>query len=323
MRLKICLTAVSIAAMLAATGPSFAEGERIYGVTAAAGDNYMISAQCGAQDAAKALGVDFTWNGVGPFDVNQLLDALNVTIQQNPQAIVLLPISPTAFVAPVKELAAKGVPVATVGPSLSEPVDYYNVNSNNQQGGELLAEYIGQQLGGEGAVAVLGLAPGNNPESPRDTAFIELLNTKYPTLRVLPEEFVFANSAKAAEITTALINANPDLKAIFGTDGPTTIGIVSGVKASGRTDITVLGYDSGPPVLDALRRGDVKAIVSSSPYNMGKLAVEKLVDYLRSGATGPVTVADPHENITEVFLLTAENVDSPEASPYIYSTTCE
>lgn len=322
MNLRNLLLCSSVLTATIAVPPAFADGERVYGVTAASGDPFMISSQCGAQDAARALNIDFTWNGVGPFDVNQMLDLLNATIQQKPEGLVILPISPTAFVAPVKELAAAGIPVVTVGPALSEPVDFHNVNSNNQQGGELLADYLGEALGGEGTVAVLGLAPGNNPESPRDTAFIARLNQSYPNIKVLPEEFVLANSAKAAEITTALINANPDLKGIFGTDGPTTIGIVSGVKAAGTTDVIVVGYDSTPPVLDALTRGDVKAIVAASPYNMGKLAVEQVAGYLRSGASGPVTVSSPHDTVTEVFLLTPENMGTAEAAPYLFRTEC-
>jgi len=302
-----------------AQSPDANEPLSIVAATTNMADPTFITVQCGAESQAADLNVDFEWRGVNTFEPQPLVDLVNQVGQQDPDGLILIPPAAPPFKAPVRTLMSNGVPVVSVGGPLD--VEYKNFNSSNQEGGEALADLVGKENPGPGSVAVIGLAPGTNPESPRDTAFIAWIKEHYPDLEVLPEQYVLANSAKAAQVTTSLIQSNSDLKAIFGTDGPTVLGILSGVKAA-KSDVKVYGYDAQPAQVKALKAGEIEALVAPPYYKMGQEAIAAAAEAARASGGEAVTPASPLTETLPVMLLTQDNIDTPEGEEHQFRSSC-
>jgi ribose transport system substrate-binding protein len=66
-----------------------------------------------------------------------------------------------------------------------------------------------------------------------------------------------------------------------------------------------VGFDASPPLIDALRGGEIQGLVLQNPYRMGELAVRTLVDHLEKKEVEP-------KISTGETLVTSENMTDPE-----------
>jgi ribose transport system substrate-binding protein len=69
--------------------------------------------------------------------------------------------------------------------------------------------------------------------------------------------------------------------------------------------VKVVGFDAGGQTVEALRKGDVQAVIVQNPLRMGYLGVMTLVEHLRGK---PVAKRVD----TGVYVVTPENMDTPE-----------
>ena len=111
-----------------------------------------------------------------------------------------------------------------------------------------------------------------------------------------------------------MLAANPDLKGVFAVDNFTGDGAPIGVRnANARSSVKIVAFDAQPSQVEALKVGDIDAIISQNPFDMGVLAVGYAVDLGKGQAI-------PAKKITGLMAVTKDNVDSPAVAPYIYKS---
>ncbi len=177
-----------------------------------------------------------------------------------------------------------------------------------------IAQYIGNQMGGEGKVAVLGF---NSIYTllQRTTILESVLAFEFPEIEVVRwEDFDFTPEG-AARIATAGLQADDEIKAIFAHwDVPAT-GAIQAVSDLGRDDVIITSY-TGDNVsgYDFLRAGDIEATVGQSNAQIGMIACE----YLALALAGQ---ALPEDTLVPTGFVTAANVPGPEGvfngRPYV------
>ena len=70
-----------------------------------------------------------------------------------------------------------------------------------------------------------------------------------------------------------MIEANPDLKGLYGANEGSAIGALKGA-GSRHEDITVIGFDSGKAQTDAIRSGEMAGAITQNPFGMGEELVQ-------------------------------------------------
>jgi ribose transport system substrate-binding protein len=75
--------------------------------------------------------------------------------------------------------------------------------------------------------------------------------------------------------------------------------------------VKIVALGAQPSQVQALKAGDIDAIISQNPYDMGVLGVQYAVDLGQGKAIAK-------DKITGLVAVTKENVDSSEVAPYIY-----
>lgn len=85
--------------------------------------------------------------------------------------------------------------------------------------------------------------------------------------------------------------------------------------ATGRK-VAFVGFDAGPPLVAALRRGKIQGLVLQNPVRMGELGVRTLVDHLEGKAVEPKVS-------TGETLATPENMDTPEVKALLEPAQAE
>ena len=90
-----------------------------------------------------------------------------------------------------------------------------------------------------------------------------------------------------------LLQAHPDVKAVFSQNDEMALGAIEAIKASGK-DIVVVGFDGNDDAVEAVKNGELAATVAQQPKEMGKLAMENAINHLK-GETIEAQIDSPLE----------------------------
>ena len=236
-------------------------------------------------------------------------------VASEPDAILIAPNDVEASAGALQRAQDAGIQVILVDTVVNdESIGASRIASDNFQGGVVAADALAELIDETGTVMVVNVNPGISTTDQRQAGFEEQIAT-YPDIEYIGTEFSNNDPAKAAEIMTAAIAANPDLNGVFATNLFSAQGTATGVQQA-NADVQVVGFDAGPAQVDQLKAGDVQALVVQKPYDIGYQGVEQ-ADRRRHG--GEVTP----EISTDFVVATADNLDDPDISKFLYKANCD
>jgi ribose transport system substrate-binding protein len=301
----------------AAEGSLPGEGIEIAFIQGVIGDEFYISMECGVQDAAEALGASVNVQGPDAFDATLQNPIIDAVVASEPDAILVAPNDVEASAGPIQRAQDAGIEVVLVDTTVNdESIGVSRIASDNHQGGVMAADALAELIGEQGTVMVISVNPGISSTDARQAGFEEQIAT-YPDIEYIGTEFSNNEPARAAEIVTATLAANPDLNGIFAANLFSAQGTATGLVQAGRqADVPVVGFDAGPAQVEQLQAGDVQALVVQKPYDIGYQGVEQAVAAVRGEEVTP-------EIPTDFVVATADNLEDPEISQYLYKADCD
>jgi len=242
---------------------------------------------------------------------------LDAVLAAQPDVLLVAPNDRVASAGPIKQIQDAGTTVILVDTTVDdETIGVSRIATDNKLGGVKAAEAL-QTLGLVAGDKVLGISV--NPGITSTDLRMEGFNEKAAELGfVLVSDTQYSNNeaSTAAEIITAQLAADPDLKGVFAANLFTAQGVSTGVRQAGATDVQVVGFDAGPDQVVQLEAGDVQALVAQQPLTIGRLGVEQAVAALTGGEVTP-------QIQTESVVVTMDNLDDPEVSQFLYRGSCE
>jgi len=259
---------------------------------------FWLMAKTAAEDKAEELGVNVIVLGIteeGNYD--EQVAHIEDLITRGVDLIVVVPAEASALVPAVEEAVEAGIPVINLDSPIETDKVISFIGSDNVVGGNMAAEYIAEQLSGEGKVAVLRGRLGNPVELQRYTGFTEKL-AEYPGLELVAEGVANWEADEGYTVMEDFLTAHPEIQAVFGESDRMILGAAGAATAAGRDDIIMVGLDGIVEALRAVRDGDIAADVAQRPDLMGAYAVEYGLKYLKTGKidkviTTPMTLAIP------------------------------
>lgn len=270
---------------------------------------FWRTVEAGARDAAKEAGVEMIWKGpLKEDDRAQQIQVVESFLTQGVSGIVLAPLDQNALLKPVQAAGAKNIPVVIIDSSLSGEAgkDFASlVATDNKAGGKLAGDEMVRITGGKAKLVLLRYLEGSASTQQREEGFIEATKGKEMTYLVDNKH----SGATSAEAQTAALNLGDKLKeadAVYCPNESSTYGMLLALKQlklAGK--IKFIGFDASPPLLEALRAGEIHALVAQNPKKMGYLGVKTLIQKL-DGVTVPPMVD------TGCVLITKDNLETPE-----------
>ena len=148
------------------------------------------------------------------------------------------------------------------------------VGANNHEGGVQMAEKV---LADFGADAKLNIGyvtePDELPVVQRDLGFREKMKSN-PNAKDVAEVDGNVKPDDSLNVTSAMIQGNPDINVIFASTGPAAYGALQAVQASGK-DIKVYGFcAAGETLTDAY-----PGCVAQEPEEYGRILVQQIAEY--------------------------------------------
>ena len=272
---------------------------------------------CGAQQAANELGVTLEVQGPEKFDATLQTPLLEAVVQAAPDAILIAPNNVTAMIAPIQAAIDAGIAVFTVDTRIEADIALANIASDNLEGGRIAAQALAELIGGRGSVYVTNTRPGISTTDQREQGFEEGI-AAFPDITYLGAQYNEDDSTIAAQQTAAILQANPDLAGIFGTNLFGAQGAATAVREAGKQgQVKIVGFDAGPKQVQDLRTEVVDVLIAQHPYDIGYQGVQMAVAYLSTGEA-------PAEKVvtTGYTVVTRDNVDDPEVARYLYVADC-
>lgn len=293
------------------------EGLDITFVQGVKGDEFYVSMECGVRDAAAEFGGNIEVQGPDQFDATMQNPILDSVISSGPDAILVAPNDVEASAGPLERAQEAGIEVILVDTVVNDPeIGASRIASDNFEGGVMAADALAELIGEEGEVLVINVKPGISTTDQRQAGFEEQIAT-YPDITYIGVEFSNNEPARAAEIVTATLASHPDLKGIFATNLFSAQGTATGLLQAGKQgDVQVVGFDAGPAQVEQLEAGDVQALVVQKPYDIGFFGVQQAIAAVLGEEVTP-------EISTDFVVATADNLDDPEISQYLYKANCD
>jgi ribose transport system substrate-binding protein len=322
-KLWLVLVLLSLAASFAAARGSTEQKTITFAYMSGIEDPFMRMIEKGAQAKAKELGVQVltaeypkAW---GPEIQVPILEAL--AARGGFDFLIVVPTSTQALIAPLKKISDKGIPMVTVDTYLGDgdyskasdysfPLAY--IGTDNELGGYEVGKRLAEMIGKKGKVYMNTTNPDVSSVSGRRDGFLRAMK-EYPDVKVVAVDYNLDVQETAQRQTAAVLQANPDLKGIFGTNLFSAQGAYQAVVNAGLTGaVKIASWDATVDLISALKGGKVDLVLAQKPYEIGYLAVEWGHKVLTQKATIPKRV------VPGFFFFTKENVDSPDAQQYIY-----
>jgi len=236
--------------------------------------------------------------------------------------IIIPPTANQALIAPLKALYDKGIEIITVDTFLGDgdyskksnfsfPLAY--IGSDNQLGGKQVAEHMAALVGNKGKVFVQATNPDASSVKDRVIGFTAGVK-EFPGMTLVGVEWSQDVQQKAQEQTLAALQKNKDIVGIFGVNVFSAQGANQAVVNAGLSGaVKIASWDATTDNIAALKKGVVDLVLAQKPAEMGSLAVEWGMKYLKDKKTQV-----PKKVIPGFEFFTKANVDDPAMQQYIY-----
>ncbi|MBP1647231.1 MAG: Periplasmic binding protein domain protein [Bacteroidetes bacterium] len=272
---------------------------------------FFIDMKKGAEATAQRLGVNLIIQASErDIDVEKQMQIVENLIQRKVDALCVTPNGAREIVPAIVKATQAGIPVFVVDMKVDEKtlreaggsiVSF--AGSDNFEGGRLAGEFVASKLGGKGLAAILEGVPGHETGESRSKGFRAAVKDK-PGIGLVSSQSGGFDRAQGYNVMQNVMQAHPDLQAVFACNDLMALGAIEAIAASGRTgSIVVVGFDAIDEAKEAIRSGTMDATVAQYPAEMGRVAVESAVIVLKGGEV-PAFVP------VKIELITKANVDS-------------
>jgi ribose transport system substrate-binding protein len=259
------------------------------------------AARVGADRVAEALGAQ-TRHYVPnkPDDIVEQIALIDQALEQRPDAVVLVPVHPTAINGSIRKIVASGIPLIGFLNRYSEPGPLSFVGSDDYALGVRIATHLYQHLKGRGNILIIE-GPHDSVTSLDRVRGFRDAQKNFPDIRfagTICGEYQRPPTLAAAH---AFLESGPAFDAVLSANDLMALAMLDALDEAGRKSV-VTGVNAVPDAIRAVRQRKLLATVDFDAMKIAALATEAAIRYLRGEAV-------PAEIILPVQIVGAGNCD--------------
>ncbi len=197
-------------------------------------------------------------------------------------AILFNPTDADGSVANVRRAKTAGVPTFCMDREINATdAAVSQILSDNYSGCVTLGQYFVKQVGESGQyVELLGLVGDNNTWN-RSKGFHSVVD-RFPELKMVAQQSADFDRAKGLEVMEAMLQANPEIKAVFCGNDAMALGAYQALLAAGKDkQVKVFGFDGADDAVKLIAEGKIVATGMQFPKVMASTAAESADKYLK------------------------------------------
>src|SRR5260370_25328236 len=321
LRKQALSAAAALALAIASPAARAAEKVRI-GFRPGVDDPFYQVMQTGVEAAAKDLGVEVVPQIPPTWGVNVQTPILDSMIARGDHNYIITgPTDKDQMVGQLKAAVDAGIKVITVDTFLGNG-DYVEghvkftvsyIGSDNVEGGRISARGLAKAIGGKGSVYINSTNPNVSSVEGREKGFKEVMAKEFPGIKVFGPDYNLDDPNKATQQTAAVLEREPQLGGVFGTNGFSAQGAGPAVVTAGLGGhVQVVAYDATKLAIELMNKGVVTLVLAQKPYDMGYMAVQFAVADAAGGTSLPRRVE------TGFAIIDKDHVKDPAIARFLY-----
>lgn len=307
--LAACSTAATSPSGSAAVNPSTAggagaaacQGKTIAVIVKAGTSTYWKTVGAGVDEAkAEFAGCTITFEGPdAETNITAQIGEVEAAVAKKVAAIVIAVTGQDQVLPSLQKAADAGIPVLLIDSNKEFAPKKAFVGTDNAAGGKAAGDYILKTVGaktGDTVLIIRGQA-GDAVHNLRQQGAEDVLKAAGVKVIVQPAD---SDRAKGQSVMENVLQANPNIKAVFATNDEMALGALQAAKQASKA-IPIIGFDANPDAITSIGEGGLTGSIAQFPKAIGKMGVETAVKVL-AGETVEANVN------TGVELVTKENI---------------
>jgi ribose transport system substrate-binding protein len=236
---------------------------------------------------AKKRGHELIYIDAAGSEAKQIADVDSLIVQRV-DAIFLAPRAEKPLAEAVRKARAAGIPVFLLDRNIDEEIakpgqDYVTfIGSDFVEEGRRAAEWLIAATVGQAKIIELQGTVGSTPANDRQQGFMDRIKSE-SGMRVLASQPADFARDEGREVMTTLLQAHPDVTAVYAHNDEMAIGAIAALEAAGKRpgkDVLIVSVDGTRDALRAIMDGKIGATVECNP-RFGPQAFDTLEAYAR------------------------------------------
>ena len=216
---------------------------------------YWIPVYQGFKQAAAAFGCKTVFSGTPDYDITKQIASFEQDLVKAPAGILLHPMQADTFIEPINRAIDSGTQVTTFAADSPKSNRTAYVTSDNLAEAKFAAEEIVKQIGDSAEYAVLE-NPGQSNHDLRVTALVSYMEEHYPNMKLVGRQATNQDSNAAYRATASIVQANPNLGAIWIPEAGSAEGAVAAIMEAG-AKVLIMQADVTPVTLEHIKAGNI------------------------------------------------------------------
>ncbi|MDD1015749.1 sugar ABC transporter substrate-binding protein [Pseudomonas rubra] len=253
-------------------------------------NEFFLTMEDGAKAYQKNHADDFELvsNGIkDETDAGNQIRIVEQMIVSGVNALVIAPADSKALVPVVKKAMDAGITVINIDNRLdpevlkSKNLSVPFVGPDNRKGARLVGEYLAKEKlkAGDQVGIIEGVSTTTNAQQ-RTAGFKDAMQAAQ--IEVVSVQSGDWEIAKGNAVAAAMLNANPQLKALLAGNDSMALGAVSAVRAAGKAgQVQVVGYDNINAIKPMLKDGRVLATADQYAAKQAVFGIEAALKMLK------------------------------------------
>ena len=266
----------------------------------------------GAEQEAKAEGARITFEGPATEqEVEAQVNMLTNALAKSPDAIGFAALDSKASAGLLEQAKSSNIPVVAFDSGVDSDIPVTTASTDNKAAAAEAAKHMAELVGNKGKVALVVHDQTSASGIDRRDGFVEWMKANAPDIQLLPVQYGKGDQGISADITKSIIQSNPDVAGIYGSNEGSAIGVIKGVQESGKKGIKVVGFDSGQAQIDAIKNGLMDGAITQNPVGMGEELVKAAMKAIK-GETLPKSID------TGFYWYDKTNIDDANIQAVLY-----
>jgi len=245
----------------------------------------------------------------GEASTEKQVSLMNDLISQDYDCIFLQASDAAGLTSSVQEAEAAGIPVICINLDVTEKHSGL-VQMATYESGALVAEKMGEQLGGKGNVVIIQGVIGASTQVLRESGFRDTLEEKYPDIKILDAQPADWEKEAAVSVMNNFLQTYDQIDGVCAINDTMAEGAAVAAEAAGRLEgMYIWGNDGESDALTMIENGQMAGTIYTNCYDQGAAAAQLAMFFINSGLspeyvtrTGVVDMAP--------LVVTEENVDT-------------
>ena len=214
----------------------------------------------GAQEAAKALGIEFLYTGPVTASAQGQVDVFNSLIARRYNVITTTSNNPTQLAPALRRARKQGIKVVSYDSDVSPDArDFFIQNTDYAAFGKALVESVAKYAGPTAKVAILSSTPDATIQNEWIKALTAYMTAAYPKMQIVTTQYGQSSPSQSLTAGLNILQANAGVTGIIAPDGAAEVGAAAAVEKLGRTGkVFVTGCSDPDSIRQYVKSGIIK-----------------------------------------------------------------